>query len=106
MFNNVVDLLELRRFISWIIDRGFSGCDFFNLAASEPIRIREVVDLIVTPMGSKSQILERDTRKQSFSIKIDKIRQVFGFEPATTRSIIQRYVTENMPVLNRHGGIV
>lgn len=106
MFNNVVDLLELHRFISWIIDREFTGFDVFNLAAAEPITIREVIDLIVSLNGSKSQILEQDTSKQSFSIKIDKIRRVFGFDPATTKSIIHRYVTENMPILERREGIV
>ena len=100
MFNNVVDLPELWRFISWIIDRGFAGFDFVNLAAAEPIRIREVIELIVSLTGSKSRIQEQDTDKQSFSIKLDKIKRIFGFESDTTKAIIHRYVTENVPILN------
>jgi len=106
LFNNVVDLLELYRFISWIMSTPFSGFDVVNLAASEPMRVREVIDLIISLTGSKSQVLEQATGKQSFSIKTEKIRRVFGFEPATTKDIIHRYVTENLPALNGRERIV
>lgn len=99
LFNNVVDVLELHRFISWIIESSFVGFDVFNLAASEPMRIREVIDLTVSLTNSKSVIHEEDSQRQSFSIKTEKIGKLFGFEPETTKTIIGRYVTENLPFL-------
>lgn len=96
LFNNVVDLIEIKRFISYIIESGFIGSDSVNFAASEPISIREIISLIVSLSCSKSRIILQNTSKQSFSIKIEKIRRLFGFEPSSTKDIINRYVMENI----------
>lgn len=96
MFNNVVDLIELKRFISLIIESGFVGSDSVNLAASEPIQVQEVLDLIISLTSSKSKIITQNTSKQSFSIKIEKFKKLFGFKPVTTKEIVSRYVAENM----------
>ena len=101
LFNNVTDLAEIRRLISLIIDNGSVGFEVVNLAAAEPMRIREAIDIIICLMGSKSRVYEQDTDRNSFSIKIDKLMQFFGFEPATTRSIVYGYVSGNEPVMNR-----
>ena len=101
-FNNIVDLLEIQRFISWISDREFSGFDSINLAANEPITIRKVADLIVSLTGSKSKIIEQNTNKKSFSIATEKINQIFGFIPTSTKKIICRYVEQNKTDLSKY----
>jgi len=102
IFNNIVDLSEIQRFISWISDREFSGSDSFNLAANEPITIRKVVDLIVSLTGSQSKIIEQDTNKKSFSIETEKVNQIFGFIPTSTTKIICRYVEQNKIDLSKY----
>ena len=102
IFNNIVDLSEIQRFISWISDKEFAGFDSFNLAANEPITIRKVVDLIVSLTGSKSKIIEQNTNKKSFSIATEKINQIFGFIPTSTTKIICRYVEQNKIDLSKY----
>lgn len=99
LFNNVVHLTELHRFISLVIKNGFDGFEYINLAASEPIMIREVIDIIISLTESKSEIIKQETSKQSFYVKTDKVRRIFGFEPEITKTIISRYVNENIPYL-------
>ena len=99
LFNNGVDLEELSRFVFWVIGSGIGGFEAVNLAAGEPLPIREVVELIVSLTGSKSNITEQATDRRSFLINCAKVKSVFGFDPATTKSIIQRYVAGNLTQL-------
>jgi len=99
LFNNVVDVTELHRFISLVIKNGFDSFEYVNLAASEPIMIREVIDIIISLTESRSEIIKQETRRQSFYVKTDKVRRIFGFEPEITKIIISRYVKESIPYL-------
>jgi nucleoside-diphosphate-sugar epimerase len=96
-FNNVVDLLELDKFLCFVIQGGLKrNFDIVNLSALEPITIREVVQLIVSLANSKSEIIEQPADKNSFSIDNEKLINTFKFEPATTKAIVERYVNETM----------
>jgi len=97
-FNNIVDLQEITRFIAYLIEHGVGGCELVHLAASEPMRIWDVVALIRSLTGSRSEVLVMDRAvKHSFAISIARLRDRFGFFPSTTREILQRYVMENVP---------
>lgn len=99
LFNNVIDLQELKRFIAHLIDHGVSDCGLVNLATDEPMRIREVMQLIISLTGSRSRVLVMGrAEKRSFSISTARLRDRLGFHPATTREIIHRYVLENLPM--------
>ena len=97
LFNNIVDLQEITRFIAHLIERGVTGCNLVNLAASEPMRIRDVVALLRSLTGSQSEVVVMDrAEKRSFVISTARLRDRLGFAPSTTREILQRYVTENV----------
>ena len=98
MFNNLIDVSELGRFVNVVIGSSFSGCEVVNIAASEPIRVREAVELIVSETASKSGIHEQVAARPSFSIRTDRIRHLFGFEPASTREVICRFVKDNLGI--------
>ena len=100
-FNNVVDLMELRRFVSRVIEVGLEGFETVTLGAADPLSVREVVQLVISLTGSKSVVLESPALKQAFTINLDKLKGVFRFEPATTESIIRRYVSDNLVVRQR-----
>jgi UDP-glucose 4-epimerase len=107
LFNNVVHLAELRRFILHVAERGLAGWERVHLAAAEPLPVRTVVDLVVSLLGSRSRILEErpSAKRVSFIISIERLRRLCGFEPATTTAIVRQYVTENLEVLKRPEGL-
>lgn len=96
LFNNIVDLIELKTFIEHLISNGSIAFEAVNLAAEEPVKIRDVVDLIVSLTNSKSPVYEEVAQKKSFFIKTKKLKKKFGFQPETTREIISRYILDNM----------
>ena len=98
-FNNIVDLQEIARFIAHLIRRGVGGCDLVNLAASEPMRIRDVAALVRSLTGSRAEIVVMERAvKRSFVIRTARLRDRLGFVPLTTQEILQRYVMEQVPV--------
>ena len=97
LFNNIVDLREIVRFLSHLIARGAAGCDLVNLAASEPMRIRDVIARLRLLTGSRSEVLVTDRAgKRSFAISTARLRDRLGFHPAATREILDRYVTQHV----------
>jgi nucleoside-diphosphate-sugar epimerase len=103
MFNNVVDLQELHRLVSWLLERGLSGGNVCNVASSKPLTIRAVAELVKEGLDSASPVIERPSDRQPFTISIEKLKHTFGFEPTPTRAVIQRYVARNRPVLSAQG---
>ena len=97
LFNNVVDLLEIKKFISQLINFRVNGYEYVNLAATEPITISEVITRIVATAKSRSSIKKEQTAKTSFSISTEKLAGIFGYRPAKTATMIERYVKENLP---------
>lgn len=95
LFNNSVHLSELNQFIDFLLVKDFKKFNVFNLAASEPIKIKEVVETVVSLTNSKSDILESDLFKTSFYICIDKVNRILGFETQSTKKTISVYVYEN-----------
>lgn len=96
LFNNIVDTTELHRFVIHSINHGFGGFGLYNLAASDPMRLREVVDLILSLSGSSSKIIEHESTKHSFSISTEKIEQELGYKPTATEDMVRRYVIHNL----------
>jgi nucleoside-diphosphate-sugar epimerase len=96
MFNNVVDRADLMRFVSACIDREDWSFNIFNLAASNPITVREVVKLIISLTGSNSEIVEKEVSRESFFISNEKLRNVLDFVPETTGTLVSRFVRANL----------
>jgi nucleoside-diphosphate-sugar epimerase len=83
--------------LCFVVESGLKrNFDAVNLSAIEPITIREIAQLVRALANSQSKIIEQHTDKNSFFINTEKLRNVFKFEPATTKEIIERYVSETM----------
>ena len=92
-FHNIVDPTELHRFVIYSINHGFGPN---NLAASGPMYLRELVDLMFSLSGSSSKIFEHESTKQSFSNSREKIEQELGCKPTATEDTVRRYVIHNL----------
>lgn len=96
LFNNVIDVSGVAQFLKNVIAYDCKGFDVVTIAASEPVSVYDAVDQIITPLGSRSRIIEREGDRNSFAISIDKAKQKYHFAPLSTRELIRRYVSLNM----------
>jgi len=96
LFNNIVDLEELGRFVSCVSRCGIQGFESVNLASKDPITTREVVDAIISLTDSRSNVTSRTVDRTSFLIRWQKALDIFGFDPASTKAIVHRYVAANL----------
>ena len=95
LFNNVTDIYDLTDLIGLLINEWNSGVEIFNLAGSEPIKIKNVVKNIINQTQSSSEIIEENNNSNSFYIKIDKIINQLQFRPKTTEAMIRHFVKDN-----------
>jgi nucleoside-diphosphate-sugar epimerase len=95
-FNNVVDVVELGRVMTILLDRGASGFEVFNLASRTPLPLQKIIEQIVNLSQSQSAIIELSGPHQSFYIDIDKIQRELQFQPETTNHMIKRFVQSNL----------
>lgn len=94
-FNNVLDLEEVARFASLLLERQHEGYEVVNLGASEPLTVRQTVELLIAEAGSNSTIIVRPPSGVSFYIDIAKVVMRYGYSPSPTRDIVTRYVRAN-----------
>lgn len=106
MFNAVTDFAEVRAFISHVSESGYTGYRAVNLAGSEPMRLRDIVETIVSLVGSRSSISQQQSSRGPFCINTERVTREFGFQPATTQAIVERYVNDNRIGLATAGGTV
>ena len=98
LFNNVVHVDDLSRFIVHIVGKERKS-DFvaFPLASLDPIRVRDVVNLVKLRTGSASRVCEVTSSESSFFIDDSYARSVFGYESMRTRDAIARFVDSYHP---------
>ena len=95
MFNNIVYVGDLAEFLARWIDAPRSGYAVTNLAAPEPITIREVVSLLFKATGRPERIEETVGGKKPFLIGLDR-PTALGYRPKTTRASIEAFVRDNL----------
>lgn len=92
-FNNVCDVETIRLFIELLIKQGaYQPFDIINLAASLPMKMRDVVGLLHEALKSTSQLTEIKTDKTSFTIDVSHIATAYGFTPDATEAMLERFV--------------
>lgn len=96
LFNNVVDLVELKRFIEHLMYSETLPEPLVNLAAADPIPLRSVLELAVSAARSSSSLIEREAKTPSFYIDTTRQSESFGYAAASTGEIVERYVRENI----------
>jgi len=93
LFNNVVHVADLSRFIVKLATQGRdAGFDAFPLASRDPILMRDVFDLIKLVTGSHSSLREVPSSEANFFIDDSHARSVFGYTSMTTREAIVHFV--------------
>jgi nucleoside-diphosphate-sugar epimerase len=95
LFNNVIDVSGVAKFLKNVIACYCEGFDVITIAASEPVSVYEAVHQIITEVGSRSRIIEKHSDTNSFTISIDKAKRKYHFAPLSTRELIRRYVNLN-----------
>jgi len=92
-FNNLIDTYEIAKFINFFLEKNLFKKKIrstFNLAASKPLHMKEVIELIKKYYLSNSRIVIKKHTMKSYAINIDKICKKFNFFPSTTKDIIRR----------------
>ena len=89
-FNNILDVVELVKFIEIALKKKIIKSKSYNFAASNPVRFIEVIDLIKKIFKSKSKIINKNLKKNSFTISNNKISKDFSFSVASTNKIVTR----------------
>jgi len=90
LFNNVIDTYELSKLIEKIFFKKTLKQKTFNVAASQPIKLNEVISLLTKKINSKSKIVYLKKKNQSYLISTTKLKKYFNFLPSSTKKIIVR----------------
>jgi nucleoside-diphosphate-sugar epimerase len=95
MFNNIVYVGDLARFLGrWVAAPG-QGYAVTNLAADDPLRIYDVVELLFETAGRPTQITVSESGKKSFLISLDRARSL-GYRPGTVHGSVRAFVRDNL----------
>ena len=89
LFNNVVHIDDLARFVDTLLATLPPGHQVTTIAAADPLPIREVVGLLQTAAGPGAAVHYRQ-EGHSFLISNEHARTL-GYRPATVRDAVQRF---------------
>lgn len=95
LFNNIVDPLELFRFIRHLDGIATPRFDQLNLAATEPLVVRAMIEGLLREVGSRSTVEERTSTQNPFTISIEKLARDYGFPSRSTRAMVEAYARCN-----------
>ena len=96
-FNNAVHVDDMVQFLTALVERPFAGFDAVPLGSSSTIPVREVVERIVSGLGSTSRITERAATSRSFIIDSSLAVAKFGYRPSTIEDVLSRYIAAYRP---------
>jgi len=91
LFNNVVHVSDLCRFIDQLLRGQGSGFHGFPLASKEPMLISSIVDRIIELLNSKSILTARVIQRPTFTIDDTFARTNFSYQSMTTMEAISEY---------------
>ena len=88
-FNNLIDIDNINNFIESLVkNKKIFKFEIVNLAASEPLKLIDLINLCKKKLDSQSIIINKKSDKVSFTIDIKKLINFFQFTPSTTKQII------------------
>jgi nucleoside-diphosphate-sugar epimerase len=90
LFNSVIDTEEIYRCISHLLNFPVNGFNVINIAASEPITLRKVLELIAENSDYSLCLKDRFSTNSSKEISVKKVIEKFGFSPVSVRELILR----------------
>ena len=102
LFNNICDLWTINDFILHLSARpNWPSNNPVNLAASEPIQLFKVIDLMRERLKSSSPITARKTDKTSFTIDTSIVENQYAYLPANTTEMTTRFIDDFLFDFNR-----
>jgi nucleoside-diphosphate-sugar epimerase len=94
LFNNAAHVQEISEFVWLLLNSPISGFNAVNVAAADPIMIREVIALMAEMLGDTIEIIERPALKPSFTISSERA-ELLGYKVLPIRHILRRYFEES-----------
>jgi len=91
-YNNAVHVDDLCSLISKVVQNGCQGHDIVTLAASAPLLVREMVDIIINAGGGKSKSHIMPSRKKPFLISSERASKIYGYAPMSLRKMLNQYI--------------
>jgi nucleoside-diphosphate-sugar epimerase len=91
-FNNAIDVDELSRFIVSLIAKPCRGFHAFPIASSGSMAISDVVELLRSSVGSKSEISIDRSSRRSFTISSNYAIRLLGYKPIGIRDTLYRFI--------------
>lgn len=96
LFNNCINVEDLSYFILKLINTKFSIHDVILLSTSRPIKIINIIQLLIKEFKSTSKIKIYKSKKMSFVIENIYANQKYRYKPKTTYETIKRYIKQNL----------
>ena len=93
-FNNALHVEDLSRFIQKVCRSTDKPYDMVTLAAEGYMTIRESLEKLHCDIKSTSSISFHQSEKSTFTISIEKARQIYGFAPMHVRDTLGRFAIE------------
>jgi nucleoside-diphosphate-sugar epimerase len=94
-FNNVVHVADLADFIRSYCEALPSGFRLGNIAASEALKIREVIGLLFRRSGRSERVNYVNTGKAPFTISLEGVRAL-GYRPRSVRDTLTAFVDDSI----------
>ena len=94
LLNNAAHVREISEFVWLLLNSPMSGFNAVNLAAADPITIREVIVLMAEILGETIEIIERLAPKPSFTISSER-GEALGYKVLPSKQILRRYFEES-----------
>ena len=94
LFNNAAHVREISEFVWLLLNSPMSGFKAVNLAAADPITIREVIVLMAEILGETIEIIVRPVPKPSFTISSERAERL-GYKVLPIKQILRRYFEES-----------
>lgn len=92
LFNNTILATDLGNFIADLLSQNWSGSHALPLGASLPIKVKDVVKLIIDLCNSTSQIDFSEGGQKPFYISSERAAQALGYQARSTVETITNYV--------------
>ena len=92
LFNNVIDTIEIYRFINFMMKKKNMKNGSLNFSASNPIKIKSMIYNLKKKLHSKSKIILKKRKLNHYIILLNKSIYKYGFNVSSITEIINRKV--------------
>ena len=91
-FNNIIDTIEIFRFINFIMKKKNTKSGSFNFSAVKSIGIKKMILDLKNKLMSNSKVVFKKEKTINFVIDSKKVFKDYKFKIANTSTVINRYI--------------